>query len=199
MARGRRANSNGERSKQLLLEKAMELFSMHGYHETKISDIVNAANLTQPTFYLYFQSKDKLFNDLNEEFEKNLVARLTDTLENSKIGNTDARNYIFESLKNMFIYFVENPNLTKIGFYGSAEATKLKDKIITKLIQLLKNEGEAMIIHNEVELDLLAHSLLGSVERLTLRYLLTKERSPEKLANDILTIYFSESRKLAYQ
>lgn len=199
MARGRRANSNGERSKQLLLEKAMELFSMHGYHETKISDIVNAANLTQPTFYLYFQSKDKLFNDLNEEFEKNLVARLTDTLENSKIGNTDAHNYIFESLKNMFIYFVENPNLTKIGFYGSAEATKLKDKIITKLIQLLKNEGEAMIIHNEVELDLLAHSLLGSVERLTLRYLLTKERSPEKLANDILTIYFSESRKLAYQ
>lgn len=199
MARGRRANSNGERSKQLLLEKAMELFSMHGYHETKISDIVNAANLTQPTFYLYFQSKDKLFNDLNEEFEKNLVARLTDTLENSKIGNTDAHNYIFESLKNMFIYFDENPNLTKIGFYGSAEATKLKDKIITKLIQLLKNEGEAMIIHNEVELDLLAHSLLGSVERLTLRYLLTKERSPEKLANDILTIYFSESRELAYQ
>lgn len=68
MARGRKINSNGERSKQLLLEKAMELFSMKGYHETKISDIVKAANVTQPTFYLYFESKDSLYNDLNRRF-----------------------------------------------------------------------------------------------------------------------------------
>ena len=80
MARGRKVNSNGERSKQLLLEKAIELFSIHGYHETKISDIVKAANLTQPTFYLYFQSKDKLFNDLNEEFTNNLLAIFTEKI-----------------------------------------------------------------------------------------------------------------------
>lgn len=199
MARGRKVNSNGERSKQLLLEKAIELFSMHGYHETKISDIVNAANLTQPTFYLYFHSKDKLFNDLNEEFEKNLVERLTGTLEKAKIENTDARNYIFECLKNMFIYFNENPNLTKIGFCGTSEVTNLKNRIITELIQFLESKGEEITINNGVELDLLAHSLLGSVERLTLNYLLTEERSPEKLANDILAIYFSESRELAYK
>ena len=73
MARGRKVNSNGERSKQLLLEKAIELFSINGYYETKISDIVTAANVTQPTFYLYFKSKEKLFSDLNEEFKKNLL------------------------------------------------------------------------------------------------------------------------------
>ena len=50
MARGRKFNSNGEQSKQLLLEKAIELFSDKGYHHTKISDIVKAANVTQPTF-----------------------------------------------------------------------------------------------------------------------------------------------------
>jgi len=54
LPRGRKANSSGEKSKKLLLEKAIELFSQRGYHETKISDIVKAANLTQPTFYLYF-------------------------------------------------------------------------------------------------------------------------------------------------
>ena len=72
MARGRRVNSSGERSKQLLLKKAIELFSTHGYHQTKISDIVKAANVTQPTFYLYFQSKESLFNDLNEQFRNDL-------------------------------------------------------------------------------------------------------------------------------
>ena len=74
MARGRKVNSNGERSKQLLLEKAIELFSTHGYHETKISDIVTAADVTQPTFYLYFKSKDKLFFDLNEGFRKDIIS-----------------------------------------------------------------------------------------------------------------------------
>ncbi|RKI99689.1 TetR/AcrR family transcriptional regulator, partial [Butyricicoccus sp. 1XD8-22] len=69
MPRGRRVNSNGERSKQLLLSKAIELFSINGYYETKISDIVKSADLTQPTFYLYFQSKESLYKDLNEQFK----------------------------------------------------------------------------------------------------------------------------------
>ena len=65
MARGRKVNSNGEKSKQLLREKAIELFSSNGYYQTKISDIVKEANVTQPTFYLYFESKDSLSRTFN--------------------------------------------------------------------------------------------------------------------------------------
>lgn len=195
MARGRKVNSNGERSKQLLLEKAIELFSTHGYHETKISDIVKAANLTQPTFYLYFQSKDKLFNDLNEEFKNNLFIIFNEKLEKIKKGQADSRQFIYESIENVFQYFYENPNLTKIGFYESPDANNLKDQIIQLFMKTLNNERGEFSIHNEVEVETLAHSVLGSIERLTLRYILTKQQSPEKLAKDVLNIYFSETGK----
>ena len=195
MARGRKVNSNGERSKQLLLEKAIELFSTHGYHETKISDIVKAANLTQPTFYLYFKSKDKLFYDLNEEFKKNLLSIFSCNLESLTNGSVTPREFMYECMENAFNYFYENPNLTKIGFYEAQSANELKDQIVQLFIKTLKNEQSKLTLHNEIEIDTLTQSILGSIERLTLKYILTKQQTPKKLANDILNIYFSENRQ----
>jgi len=191
MARGRKVNSNGERSKQLLLEKAIELFSTHGYHETKISDIVTAANVTQPTFYLYFKSKEKLFNDLNEEFKKNLLSIFSNKLESLHNGSITTREFIYESIENAFNYFNENPNLTKIGLFDSQSAGELKDQVVQLFIKTLKNEQDRLTLHNKIDIDTLAHSILGSIERLTLKYILTKQQSPQKLANDIINIYFS--------
>ena len=195
MARGRKVNSNGERSKQLLLEKAIELFSTHGYHETKISDIVKAANLTQPTFYLYFKSKDKLFYDLNEEFKNNVLSIFSYKLESLTNSSIATGDLMYECIENAFNYFYENPNLTKIGFYEAQSANELKDQIVQLFVKTLKNEQGKITLHNEIEIDTLAHSILGSIERLTLKYILTKQQSPKKLANDILNIYFRESRK----
>ena len=192
MARGRKVNSNGERSKQLLLEKAIELFSTHGYHETKISDIVKAANVTQPTFYLYFKSKDKLFNDLNEEFKKNLLSIFSNKLEVLSKGNITTSEFMYECIEKALTYFYENPNLTKIGFFDSQNANELKDQIVRLFIETLKEQGK-LTLHNNVELNTIAHSILGSIERLTLKYILTKKQSPEKLAKDIINIYFSSN------
>ncbi|HAU35671.1 MAG TPA: TetR/AcrR family transcriptional regulator, partial [Lysinibacillus sp.] len=103
MARGRKFNSNGERSKQLLLEKAIELFSDKGYHHTKISDIVKAANLTQPTFYLYFKSKDALYNDLNIQFQNGFFEVMNSKSSDSVANGLEAFISILEQkLKNLF-------------------------------------------------------------------------------------------------
>ena len=192
MARGRKVNSNGERSKQLLLEKAIELFSTHGYHETKISDIVTAANVTQPTFYLYFKSKDKLFNDLNEDFKKNLLSIFSSKLEVLSKGNMTAREFMYEFVEKALTYFYENPSLTKIGFFDAPSANELKDTIVHLFIETLKEQGK-LTVNNNVEINTLAHSVLGSIERLTLKYILTKKESPEKLAKNLLEIYFSNN------
>ena len=183
MARGRRVNSSGERSKQLLLDKAIELFSTHGYHQTKISDIVKAANLTQPTFYLYFQSKESLFNDLNEQFQRELL-EIFRLYKPSKQGNLRAE--ILENLKNTFDFFKKNPNLTKIGFFESANAETVKAELVKEMVDILDNERGSLTVAPHT----LAESLLGSVERLTLNSLLTERTEPEKLAEEIVDIYF---------
>ena len=192
MARGRKVNSNGERSKQLLLEKAIELFSTHGYRETKISDIVTAANVTQPTFYLYFKSKDKMFKDLNEEFKKNLFSIFSCNFENLTKESLTTREFLYKCIEDAFEYFYENPNLTKIGFFDAQNANELKDQLVQLFVKTIKERDE-ITIYNEVEIEILAYSILGSIERLTLKYILTNEQSPEKLAKDIQNLYFSSN------
>lgn len=193
MARGRRVNSNGEKSKQLLLEKAIELFSTHGYHQTKISDIVKAADLTQPTFYLYFQSKESLFNDLNEQFQNDLRGIFIGgkepfTLE-SDLG-------IGVSLTKIFDYFVENPNLAKIGFYESEQAVEVKEILINNFMKTIEHECQDTDTLQNVNVRTVADSLLGSIERLVLTTLLTKEKTSNELSADLVNIYFSSARKL---
>ena len=195
MARGRRVNSSGEKSKQLLLEKAIEQFSTHGYHQTKISDIVKAANLTQPTFYLYFQSKESLFNDLNEQFQKNLDDIFADGQVEPK-NEQDVHNTVQANLTSIFSFFAENPKLTRIGFYESEQAADVKDKLVQQIMKDLNTEKHQVAASNHVKTRTLAESLLGTIERLTLTNLLTKESEPEKLAQDIMEIYFMRQPEL---
>ena len=198
MARGRRVNSSGEKSKKLLLEKAIELFSTHGYHQTKISDIVKAASLTQPTFYLYFQSKETLFNDLNEKFQNDLIEIFTNT-EETVSATKNANELIEQNLKCIFDYFIENPNLTKIGFYEAEQSSVLKQLLVSKIENVINENLKEYPVVKRVNSNVLAESLVGSMERLTLTNLLTNKSNPEKLAQEISMIYFSSEQSLVHQ
>lgn len=193
MARGRRVNSSGERSKKLLLEKALELFSTYGYHETKISDIVKAAELTQPTFYLYFQSKESLYQDLNREFQQQFFSIMDHCLEVTQHQSDNETIHNF--FKEMFNYFVENPYITKIGFFNSEDALLVKERFAQKLCNFFDSK-QIRIRFNGVEPHIFANSLIGSIERLTLMALFTEERNPEQLASDIMNLYFVHEREL---
>lgn len=197
MARGRRVNSCGEKSKKLLLEKAIELFSTFGYHQTKISDIVKSADLTQPTFYLYFQSKETLFNDLNEKFHNELTEIFSSSANDINDGKFGI-DLIQGSLTHIFNYFIENPNLTKIGFYEAEQSSTVKEMLVSKLIHILNTQLNDSNIVKMVDANILAESLVGSVERLTLTNLLTNKTNPEQLAKEICMIYFATELSLVH-
>lgn len=190
MARGRKVNSNGEKSKQLLREKAIELFSTKGYYQTKISDIVKAANVTQPTFYLYFESKDSLFLDLNEQFKKNLFIIFED---HQNFNENQIHNVILKLLQ----YFADNPLLTKIGLYQSDEASKVKEELVERFEQIL--EGQKLSDHKMQcsNLHIISQSIIGSIERLTLTLLLKNKKSAEQLAENLSAIYFVREENFA--
>ncbi|WP_421663892.1 TetR/AcrR family transcriptional regulator [Lysinibacillus telephonicus] len=195
MPKGRKVNSSGEKSKKLLLEKAIELFSTNGYHETKISDIVKAANLTQPTFYLYFQSKESLYKDLIEQFQNNFFEIVHNDLENKPSANRSFIHNIKEALVKIFTYFAGNLFLTKIGFYDSVEAESIKEKFALALSDKLQ-ENQEINFSSEIEVKIFADMIVGAVERLTLTALFTELREPEQLAEDIVNIYFISQKEL---
>ena len=43
-----------------LLRQAARAFSAHGYHDTSLDDVARRLNVTKPTLYYYFASKDEI-------------------------------------------------------------------------------------------------------------------------------------------
>jgi len=59
--------SRGEATRARLLDGGRSVFARRGYRSTRVGDIVAAAGTSQGTFYLYFDSKDDLFSQLQAE------------------------------------------------------------------------------------------------------------------------------------
>ena len=63
--RGRRAR-RGSETRERLFRAAMNLFREHGFHNTTVEDITNAADVGKGTFFNYFPSKEHILGVLGE-------------------------------------------------------------------------------------------------------------------------------------
>jgi AcrR family transcriptional regulator len=50
--------------RQRIIETSLELFKERGYNETRVADIVEALEISQPTFFRYFPSKDAVLKEM---------------------------------------------------------------------------------------------------------------------------------------
>lgn len=66
--------SKGERTRQLLIELAIEQFGANGYRATSVSEITRAAGLTQAACYAYFANKEALFREAVNADAASLIA-----------------------------------------------------------------------------------------------------------------------------
>ena len=62
--RTQRATRQRRNRRDAILRSARPVFVDKGYHQTHISDIIDAAGIARGTFYLYFDSKAAIFSEL---------------------------------------------------------------------------------------------------------------------------------------
>ncbi len=90
-----------------LLDVALQLFAKKGFEATSVREIASAAEVTKPTLYYYFKSKEGLYLEL--------VGRLCGTIENavmlSSVSDGTARNRI----KLFVIEFVDSIVVNKVN------------------------------------------------------------------------------------
>ena len=71
--------ARGARTQRRILAAALEVFAEHGYHDSRIEQITEAAGCSRPTFYQYFSSKEDVFRTLARQVGHE-VASLTERL-----------------------------------------------------------------------------------------------------------------------
>ncbi|PAQ13582.1 TetR family transcriptional regulator [Bacillaceae bacterium SAOS 7] len=184
--RGRKKGASGEQSRALLLTIAAEEFAHKGYYETKISTIVQKAGLTQPTFYLYFKSKEAIFQELIDSFSKGLVDLTKESRLEPGIDFDSLPLRITKGLTGIFTFFAENQHLTRIGFFNSLEAEEIKKQLALQIRENLMSEVNNGYFQAELDTCLVAEMLIGIIERLTLTKLFPGIKEPEELASEIV-------------
>ncbi len=77
------------RLRQQIIDTSIRLFRKHGYEATRIDDIVQVLEISQPTFFRYFPTKDAVLREVGERGYACICERLQSELS-SKAG-TDER------------------------------------------------------------------------------------------------------------
>ncbi|MGH8982010.1 MAG: TetR/AcrR family transcriptional regulator [Acidimicrobiales bacterium] len=73
----RKGKTRGEMTRRRLLDAAEAVFAENGYHDASIVRIVEHAGVAQGTFYIYFRSKLKIFEELVADLNTRLREAMT--------------------------------------------------------------------------------------------------------------------------
>src|ERR1700722_6108250 len=85
------------RLRQQIIETSIKLFRKHGYESTRIDDIVRVLEISQPTFFRYFPTKDAVLREVGERGYACICERLRSELS-SKAGTAERLRRLYTSM-----------------------------------------------------------------------------------------------------
>jgi len=157
--------TRGEATRLRLLNHACREFARLGFHSTKVSNIVKASGLSQPTFYIYFHSKEAAYEELIQEFRRRLRIITRDLLIQKPIGG----EALVKSLQHSFVTFLsflaEDPDLTEIGLFQPPGCTDTKASLAIWIADNIAQEQKLGVFSSDVDALTIARCFVGMIDQ----------------------------------
>lgn len=96
--------------KQLIMEKALELFAKHGFEATSVQQITEHCGISKGAFYLSFKSKDELILALIDHF----MMQITSDIDYIVINTKDDEELLYQFYYATFDSFHKHSDFAKI-------------------------------------------------------------------------------------
>jgi AcrR family transcriptional regulator len=182
---GRVLSARGTRTRLRLLEAAESVFAEHGYHEASVVKITEAAGVGQGTFYLYFSSKQDVFDELVRDLNRRVRRAMK---EASSKGKTRLEAEIL-GFRAYFHFTAEHPALYRIirqAEFVSPDMLRYHyDRLSSGYVAALREavaRGEIAKLDPEVA----AWAFMGMGELIGMRWMLWEEgEMPERVLREI--------------
>ncbi len=179
--------------RQQLIEAALRAFGAKGFHGTQVTDIIKEAGVARGTFYLYFDSKRALFDELVEDIYQRVRAVIK-PINKKDIGKIPGE--ILGNIERATTLLLENPLLIKIFFSDAVGLdadfdSKLREyyNLILEKIRGGLTHGQRMGIIGEGDVEILSLCLMGSLKELLYQHFLGTHKAPlKKIVEEVYRI-----------
>jgi AcrR family transcriptional regulator len=170
-ADGRTLSARGLETRAKLLEAAEQVFGEVGYHDASIVKVTEAAGVGQGTFYLYFQSKKDVFDELIRDLNRRVRHAMKDA---SSRGETRLEAELL-GFGAYFRFTSEHPALYRIirqAEFVSPEMLEFHyEKLAAGYVEGLR-ESMAKGELGDIDPEVSAWALMAAGEMLGMRYIL---------------------------
>ena len=174
-AQGKPLTKRGAATRAKLLDAAEVVFQQHGYYEASIVKITQQADVGLGTFYLYFDSKQAIFEalvaDLNRRVRHSMseaMAEATNRLEAERAG-----------FAGFFAFTAKHPALYRVireaEFVAPAAMRRHYEKITEGYENGLKRAAARGEIDDALDPEISAWALMGIGELIGMRYILWED------------------------
>ena len=155
--------------RQQILECARDVFSKRGYHEAKIEDIVNAAGVARGTFYLYFEDKRAVFEEIVDRAFAQIgmvIVRVDPKDKGRTLGDQ-----VKENIDRLVSTLLDDRATTRILLSEAMGVDPAFDRklrafyeIAEKLLEESLREGQDLGVVARGDAKMLAHLTLGALK-----------------------------------
>ena len=155
---------------QQMLDAAVQIFSVNGYHETSMDAIAAEAQISKPMLYLYYGSKEELFGAcLSRE-----LSRFVDAVR-ADINFTQSPKELLRNAVLSFLHYIDVNRASWMVLYTQATSSQAfahtvregRERIIDLVARLLRSGTR----HPEpdTDFDMMAVALVGAGEAVATR------------------------------
>jgi AcrR family transcriptional regulator len=174
---GRPLSKRGLDTRRRLLDAAERVFGDLGYHEASVVKLAEFAGVAAGTFYLYFDSKKAVFDELVRDLNRRVRHAMKDA---SSKGRTRLETEVL-GFEAYFRFTAEHPALYRIirqAEFVSPEMLRYHyDRLSRGYIEALRAAVESGEI-GPLDPEVAAYALMGMGEMIGMRWILWGDRKP---------------------
>jgi AcrR family transcriptional regulator len=174
---GRPLSKRGLDTRRRLLDAAEQVFGAHGYHDASVVKLAETAGVAAGTFYLYFDSKKAIFDELVRDLNRRVRRAM-------KEGSSKGTSRVEAELLGFDAYFrftSEHPALYRIirqAEFVSPEMLRYHyDRLSAGYVEALRGAVEAGEV-GELDAEVAAWALMGLGEMVGMRWILWGDGKP---------------------
>ena len=179
------------KTRERILDAALNIFSNQGYHDTRLDEIVKEAGTSKGSIYFHFPNKERLFIALVDQFADVIERRAVEAIQQAPQGMARV-SAALHSVLETFGKYRRPAKILLVQAVGLGSVFEKKRLGVTDrfaaLIKRYLDEAVAMGEIAPIDTEVVAHAWMGAIYNVVIQWVYTGEPDPQRILKTLLPL-----------